>query len=297
MSLALSEKLLGHLTTTSEPSLDARAKTLPLGLPSVDQALPDGGLPRGAVVELTSARGLSRATTFALSACASAQSLARLRSGDARTVGAWCAFLDPFSTLHAPGAARTGVDLERLLVVRPDPSALARVAVRIAASRAFSLVVIDTAPLPGHVMMDRGARAPLTHGALTHGARSGEGISLDRWATVVRRLSLAIERSDTTVLLLTDALAQRSTVLPVAMRIELDRSEITANGAEPRRSLMLRVAKERRGRVGNAVAIDLERRDDRREVELSRVEQARVEQARVEQGIALARASEERHAS
>ena len=119
---------------------------------------------------------------------------ARLRSGDDDTVGAWCAFLDPFATLHASGVLRAGVDLGRLLVARPSIGVVRRVAVRMAASRAFSLVVIDTARLPGE---------------------TADGGSLDRWATVVRRLALSSERSDTTVLLLTDRSLARSAVLPV----------------------------------------------------------------------------------
>src|SRR6187399_2305544 len=87
-----------------------RAKALPLGLCSVDAALPEGGLPRGVVVELSAPQGLARATTIALALCASAQADARHRSDD-DTQGAWCAWLDPTGTLFAPGAVRAGVDL------------------------------------------------------------------------------------------------------------------------------------------------------------------------------------------
>jgi len=233
MAVQLAEKLAFDLVRPASEALQ-RSKALPLGIPSIDEALPDGGLPRGAVVELTSMRGLGRATSFALSACASAQALARLRSGDDRTVGAWCAYLDPDATLYAPGVIRAGVDLRRLLVVRPDPSALGRVAVRVAASRAFSLLVVDTASLPG--------------------VDAHEKPSLDRWANVVRRLALSIERSDTTVLLLTDASAHRSVVLPTAMRIELNQSSV---GSARNEVLTLRVAKDRQGRVGGTVPVSL----------------------------------------
>lgn len=223
-------------------SLHQRPKTLPLGLRSIDAALPDGGLPRGAVVEIASARGLGRATSLSLAACASAQALARLRSGDRRTVGAWCAFVDPWSTLHAAGVLGAGVDPTRLLVVRPPLEALARVAVRVVTSRAFSVVVIDTASLPGSPSAPSGRR----------------GVDLDRWGTTVRRLALAVERADTTVLLLTDSLARRSMPLPVAMRLELARSLAPSLHAGARVSLSLSVAKERRGRVSGPVAISFE---------------------------------------
>lgn len=196
--------------------------------------LPDGGLPRGAVVELASPRGLGRATSFALAAVAAAQREARARSGDARTVGAWCAFVDPWSSLHAPGLVQRGVDLTRLLVVRPSLEALARVAVRIVESQAFSVVVIDTVGTPGQGV---GAQA------------LEERVRLERWGTVVRRLAMAIEHRSTTVLLLTDALAARPMPLPVATRIELRRR------FEPTDVLSLRVAKERHGRVGEAIDI------------------------------------------
>jgi len=196
--------------------------------------LPDGGLPRGAVVELASPRGLGRVTSFALAAIAAAQREARTRSGDARTVGAWCAFVDPWSSLHAPGLVQRGVDLSRLLVVRPSLEALARVAVRIVESQAFSVVVIDTVGTPGQSL---------------GGQALEERVRLERWGTVVRRLAMAIEHRSATVLLLTDALAARPMPLPVAMRIELRRR------FEPADVLSLRVAKERHGRVGEAVDI------------------------------------------
>jgi hypothetical protein len=55
-------------------------------------------------------------------------------------------------------------------------------------------------------------------------------VDLNRWGTIVRRLALAVERSDTTVLLLTDTLAHRAMPLPVAMRIELEHVQVFAEG-------------------------------------------------------------------
>ncbi|UQA55817.1 recombinase A [Polyangium aurulentum] len=222
-------ELLQHaLVHPAIEGLSGRAKALPLGLRPVDETLPEGGLPRGAVVEISAPQGLARSTTLALSLCASAQAEARMR-GESDTQGAFCAWLDPTSTLFAPAVARAGVDLGRLLVVRPNPEDLARVAVRVASSHAFAVVVVDTAGIPGS---------------------RGEG-RLDRWVNVVRRLALAVEGSDTTLLLLTDAAASRAMPLPTAMRIELERL------AEDR--IGLRVAKDRRGRVTAPQTIDLPR--------------------------------------
>lgn len=194
------------------------------GIAALDRALPDGGLPRGAVVELASPRGLARSTSLALSVCASAQADARQRGG-ASTVGAWCAWLDPTATLQAAGAHRAEVELARLLVMRPPMSAMARVGVRVAASRAFAVVVIDLAGIPG---------CPVLR-------------SLERWVVVTRRLALTVEGGDTTILLLTDVSMARSAPLPVALRLEL------ARGDED--GVVMRVAKERRGRVSPPVAV------------------------------------------
>jgi recombination protein RecA len=215
--------------------------------PNLDAVLPDGGLPRGAVVELAAPGALGHATTIALRAIAAAQSEARLRSGDPRTVGAWCALLDPWSTLHAPALEGHGIDASRLLVVRPDVDALARVAVRVAESRAFALVVVDTACVPGAERAE--------------GGRLASSVRLERWGTVVRRLALAVERTDTTIVLVTDGLAKRVSPLPVALRLELarrpgwsiDGASSAAGELAPR--LVVRVAKERSGRVRAPVAV------------------------------------------
>lgn len=218
-----------------------RAKTLPLGAfgplgrmtrGAIDALLPDGGLPRGAVIELASSRALGRSTSVALAACSAAQAEARLRSGDPKTVGAWCAFVDPWSTLHAPAVKRSGVDTMRLLVVRPSIEALPRIAVRIVQSRAFSMIAIDLAGVPGAELQGDGAPT---------------SVRLDRWVNIVRRLALALEKTDASVLLLTDLQAPRALPLPVAMRLELD--------CDVGDVWSLRIAKERHGRVSPKMAI------------------------------------------
>jgi hypothetical protein len=217
---------------------ERRSEVLRLG-GSIDAALPDGGLPRSAVVEVASPLGLAGATSLAVKACVGAQRGA-LRSHALHSHAAlhshsvegeaveWCAWIDPWSTLHAPGLVERGVVLERLLVVRPPEDAIARCAVRIASSKAFALVVVDLVP-------------PL--GCASNG---GAGVRLDRWPNVVRRLALAVEDAATTVLLLTDASAHRALPLPVAMRVELAR--------DPARGAQLRIAKDRHGRVGHGAA-------------------------------------------
>ncbi|MEZ4298258.1 MAG: recombinase A [Polyangiaceae bacterium] len=245
MRSAALESLLASKTASIAAEIAPRAKPLPLGgeraaaapltgeaaLPgAVSALLPEGGLLRGGVVEIAASRGLAKATTLALAACASAQAEARLRGGGLATQGAWCGWVDTTGSLHAPSVMASGVDLARLLVVRPPPEKLAKVAVRMAESRAFSVLVVDAAGALGD--HDR--------------IRSDE---VGRWATTVRRLSLAIENSDRTIVLLTDLWAQRPMVLPVAMRIEVERPSTDR--------LHVRVGKDRFGRVTSKSAVPL----------------------------------------
>jgi hypothetical protein len=59
---------------------------------------------------------------------------------------------------------------------------------------------------------------------------------------LVRKLALAAESSEATVLLLTDATRKRAVSWPVALRLEITRPS--------RSELSIRIAKDRRGRVG-----------------------------------------------
>lgn len=188
---------------------------LPLGIAELDALLPDGGLLRGSVIELSVAGEGALGTSLGLSACAQAQAEARGRGANVP----WCAFIDPSRTLYGPGVAAAGVDLTRLLVVRPPLSALSRVAVRLAESDAFAVVVVD---LTGVV----GTRV---------------SVPLGTWPRVVRRLAMAIEGTGHSVLLLTREADRRPLPLPVAQRLEISRPSVDA--------LLVRVAKDQRGRV------------------------------------------------
>ncbi len=189
---------------------------LPFGIAELDRALPDGGLLRGGVVELSVAGSSALATTLSLSAVRSAQ-----RAG-AASVSArvpWCAFVDPSMSLYAPGVEALGVKIERLLVVRPKAEAIGRVAIKLVESGVFDLVVVDTSGTLGSTV----------------------DLSLKSFSRVVRRLSMAVNGTKSNVLLLTSTSQPRSLPLPVAQRIELSRPT--------RERLVVRVAKDRRGRV------------------------------------------------
>jgi recombination protein RecA len=191
-------------------------QAVPFGFEELDRLLPDGGLLRGGVVELAIA-GSGLGTTFGLAAVRAFQR--REEYGFGTRVKPWCAFVDATSTLYAPGVAASGVALERLLVVRPPAEAISRVALKLTESGVFELVVVDLLGTLG--------------GSLE--------FSLARFARVVRRLSMAVDGTNKSVLLLTDTRVERALPLPVAQRVELTRVTIDR--------LSARVAKDRRGRV------------------------------------------------
>jgi hypothetical protein len=201
------------LGAASEPKRPA----LPIALP-LASALPDGGFPQASVVELASPANLGHGLGVALSACAAAQEASVRGGGEA----AWCACLDPDRTLFGPAVQASGIDLDRLLVLRPPRHLLAKVAVKVALSRIFSVIVVDVAAVPGASSLHRSE-------------------SMDAWSKVTRRLSLAIEKTPTTVFLLTRSEAHRPAALPAAMRVELENTDPD--------SLVVRVAKEKFGRV------------------------------------------------
>ena len=118
---------------------DDRPRPLTLGWRELDDALPDGGLPRG-IVELSAPGKLGGATSVALAA---------VRAAQARGPSAWCAWVDPEATLHAPGLVAAGVDLSRMLVVRPPRALLGKVGVKLVSAGAFEVVVVDVDAIAG----------------------------------------------------------------------------------------------------------------------------------------------------
>ncbi len=204
------------------------SRALALSWPELDALLPDRGLPQG-VVELSTARALGGATTVAFAA---------VRAGQSRGEHAWCGWIDPEATLHAPGLVAAGVDLARLLVVRSPRVLLGRVAVKMVASGAFEVVVVDMDVIPGAAVASVKSRND-----------KGHRPKPSRWApeVLVRKLALACEPNGATVLLLTNASKPRAMTWPVALRLELSRP----NADE----LAIRIAKDKRGRVGTAKTI------------------------------------------
>jgi protein ImuA len=114
-----------------------REGVLPCGRSEIDALLPGGGFRRGALTELAGGPASGKtAVALALFTALGEEDLA--------------AFIDGTGELYPPGAAALGVDLARLLVVRPggarggDPGLTALWAAEaLLASGAFAVVAID----------------------------------------------------------------------------------------------------------------------------------------------------------
>lgn len=201
---------------------------LSLDWPELEGVLPDRGLPRG-VIEIASPitkHGAMRggATTIALSA---------VRAAHAADAHGWCAWITESNAppLYAPAAAQAGVDLERLLVVRPTPADLARTVVKVASSGAFELVVVDAlSGLDGKLSIAGAA-----------GKRGASRARVDG-SIVVRKLALAAEEKGTSSIVLTNIFTARAVPWPVALRLEVERRP---------EAIAVRVTKDRRGRASS----------------------------------------------
>lgn len=207
------EEALSH-TQIRVGAFAQSAPSRPTGWAELDALLPDGGLPHG-VVELACHSTPARAAAFAGATGIAVRAIANAHANDARSLAAW---LDSTQSLHAPGLLQNGIDVERLLVVRPEPALLGRVAVKLVGSGAFDVIVVD---LDGDHLPNRGREAP---------------------ELVVRKLALAAESSGATVMLLTEPARSPKRIVPwpVAMRLDVARHED---------SLSLSIPKERRGRI------------------------------------------------
>jgi recombination protein RecA len=197
-------------------TLDIQQESSVIPLPSLIN-LPDAGLPCGAIVQLSCTHRLSHGTSIALDACAEAQNQAILKGGSP----AWCAWIDPSRSLHAPGAASHGVHLERLLVVQPPSKTIGTIALHIIQSSLFPLLIIDIHGIPG----------------------ASQNPPMQPWLNMTRRLAIAARETNTCVVLLTDPTQTIPYPLPVALRLELQ---------QPKEgTLRMKVTKERRGRLNS----------------------------------------------
>jgi protein ImuA len=185
-----------------------REGCVPCGLPAVDSVLPGGGFPRGALAELAGGAASGK-TAVALAV------FAALGPGDL------AAYVDGRGELYPPAAAERGVDLARLLVVRPlrtKPAAL------VPASAARVGAPADGARARG--LLEEGARAGLwaAEALLASGAFAAVAVdvpmprSLRGADAVARRLQAAAEKGGAVGLWLGPGTGLR---VPAAVRVEL----------------------------------------------------------------------------
>jgi hypothetical protein len=214
---------------------------LSLDWPELERVLPDRGLPRG-VIEIASltdrtigsrAGSAGNARHGGLRGGATTIALSAVRAVHAADPRGWCAWITESNAppLYAPAVAQAQVDLDRLLVVRPSPADLARTVVKVAASGAFDLVVVDA---PGGL---DGKLSIQGNKAAGRGARTRVDGSI-----VIRKLALAAEEKGTTFIVLTNVYTSRAVPWPVALRVEVERRP---------EAIAIRVTKDRRGRASS----------------------------------------------
>jgi hypothetical protein len=119
----------------------------PSGIAELDALLGPAGIPKGQLTELFGARSSGKTTlAFAiLSACTRA--------------GAIGAYVDPAGAFFAPAAAGAGIDMRRLIVVRPRGAAAVRRAIdALVRGGACVVVTVDCSELPGALQTHHCAR-------------------------------------------------------------------------------------------------------------------------------------------
>lgn len=132
---------------------------LPLGLPAIDRALPDGGLRRGALHEIEAPADDMAGIGFALA-------LATRAAGDGPIL--WCQSgwaPDP-AGLYGPGLAQFGLSPSVLLIARPAKPAEALWAMEEGLRTGAVAAVVGQGILPGMVASRRLQLAARTHGRL-----------------------------------------------------------------------------------------------------------------------------------
>ncbi|MHB8839665.1 MAG: P-loop NTPase family protein [Gemmatimonadaceae bacterium] len=146
MSIAALRQQLAEIVEGGRPAMPGLAT----GMAALDAVLPDHGLPRGRLTEITGAPGSGRTT------------IARQLVAATLRAGWWVAYVDAARTLAPRDWAALGAH-DSLWVVRPDdPARGAWCADVLLRSGAFGLVVLDGAPVlsrPVAVRLVRLARA------------------------------------------------------------------------------------------------------------------------------------------
>jgi len=183
-----------------------RSGVVPTGLKEIDAALPGGGFPRGAISELAGGQASGK-TAVALSVLASL--------GE-EELFAW---VDGRGEMYPPAAAARGVDLGRLLIVRPGT---APAGPGVGARELPGPVAVGDEPLAygclwaAEALLGSGAFAALVLDVPIPRGKRG-------WDAIARRLQAAAERGGALAIWL--APPRASVRLPAAVRLELSTQE------------------------------------------------------------------------
>ena len=164
----LLEQMLRDGQVRRAPALSPRSpRPLPTGVPSLDAAL-GGGLGRGQLHELVGPPG------------AGGTALLRAALASATGAGELCALIDPGNSFDA---GPCGIDLSRLLWVRPRDLVQALRAAEIALEARFALVALDL----GDVSVLPPARAPRGVVQVARFEKRAPSPGASPWARLARR--------------------------------------------------------------------------------------------------------------
>ena len=237
-------------------AIPQKANGLPTGLSMLDDWLVDGGLPRGVSV-LSSPQSVGGACELAV------RVLAQLHASRP-CLAAW---VDPSRSLFAPGLLLRGVDLARLVVVRPSaeaPEHRAMAAMELVVSGAFAAVVVDLddpwGSSPQHAQSPHAQHqhTQTPHAQEPAAQKPAEDLrsematlrrDLAQEERFLRRLTDASKKAGTAVLLLANSSRRRSAPLAAALRLTCTMPEIN--------TLCLAVDHDRRGTPRAPITVPL----------------------------------------
>ncbi len=198
--------------------------------PELDAALGIGGLPRGRITEI-----VGPATSGKVTLAAKALSAAH---GERDAIAAW---LDLSRTCDPDYLHRCGLDLARLLVVRPRDGDDAL---------AITLHLVESNTLAAIVFDDTAVLATGSGHGLIHADQAAVAGALERLAT-------AVTQTQTAVIFLTEPHAQSRTLAHVAtVRLAIRREQWITRGKDVRGyEGQVEVLKHKLGRAGAVVPI------------------------------------------
>jgi recombination protein RecA len=197
--------------------------------PDLDAALGIGGLPRGRITEIVGPATSGKVTLAA-----------KVLSAAQRDKEALVAWLDLSNSCDPDYLHRCGLDLDRLLVVRPRDAADAlAIALHLVASKALAALVFESLPLFGPGPADL---APIDQGLLTG---------------TLERLATAVTLTACVVIFLTEPHAQSRTLAHGAsVRLTIRRERWITRGPDVRGyEGQVEIVKHKLGRAGAVTPI------------------------------------------